>query len=231
MDSWELTKIFAAVGLAIAVLLGGFWFGGQVVVEPYPTQAGYVVEGAAPVDLAALQRNWPNGLTVGEPARMIGYIGTIEQAGLPVPAESIPAAVPAPPVDLGILLATADAERGRRTAQVCGSCHTFESGGANRVGPNLHGIVGRPVGAHAGFAYSNAIAGHGGQWTYEELDAYLTSPARAIPGNKMAFTGIRNPRDRANVLAYLSTLSATAQPFPRPRAVTVSGTTPGLQAP
>ena len=112
----------------------------------YPERQGYPIEGVAPVDLAAVQRSWPAGLSrPGDEAKLRGYMANIEKAVLPVPAAGIAAPAAAAPVDLGTLLASADAERGKGTAKLCASCHTFDQGGANRVGPNLWGVVGRDV--------------------------------------------------------------------------------------
>ena len=217
MDRWEWTKVGAAVGAALLVMFAGSWFSGQVIGVSYPERRGYAVEGVAPVDLAALQRSWPAGLgRPGDPAELRGYIGNIEKAVLPVAAAGGTASVQAAPVDLGTLLAAADAGQGESAAKVCLACHTFGQGEPNRVGPNLWGVIGRPVAAAPGFAYSPAIEAHGGAWTYEQLDRYLASPSRAIPGNKMAFAGIRRDQDRANVLAYLGSLGADAVPFPAP---------------
>jgi cytochrome c len=192
----------------------GAWFAGQVVAPEYPRQRGYEVAGVPPVDLAAVQRAWPVGDTTEERDELIGYIGHIEKASVPVSVEA--PAMPEAPVDLGTLLASADPERGRKTAQTCMACHDLSPNGPNRIGPNLWGVVGRPIASHGGFAYSPALKTLGGQWTYEELDHFLTSPARAVPGTKMAFAGIRNPRDRASLIAFLATIGASKPPFPAP---------------
>lgn len=231
MDRWEWTKVGTGVFAALTVVIAGNFLAGQLVDAPYPERQGYPIEGVAPVDLAAVQRSWPAGLSQpGDAALARGYMANIEQAVLPAPAAGAAAATAAAPVDLGTLLASADAERGRGTSKLCASCHTFDQGGANRVGPNLWGVVGSDVGSKGGFAYSPAIAGHPGAWTYEELDRYLASPTRAIPGNRMAFNGIRNPRDRANLLAYLATLGGARLPYPPPQPVAAAEPQPAKTA-
>ena len=220
MDRWERTKVGASVILAVGVLVTGNWISGLLFDVQYPDRQGYPIEGVAPVDLAAAQRSWPGGLgQPGDEAKLRGYMAHIEQAVLPVPATGTATPAAMAPVDLGTLLASADAERGKGTAKLCASCHTFDQGGPNRVGPNLWGVVGRDIGGHSGFAYSPAVASHAGAWTYEELDRWLASPSRSIPGNKMAFNGLRNPKDRANLLAYLATLGGARVPYPAPKPV------------
>jgi cytochrome c len=113
------------------------------------------------------------------------------------------------------LLPKASAEAGQDSFKKCTACHTPEKGGPNRVGPNLYGVVGREVGKHAGFAYSQAMVGHGGKWTFEDLAKYLHDPRNAIPGNKMAFVGISDDAELADVLAYLRTLSDSPAPLPQ----------------
>ena len=83
------------------------------------------------------------------------------------------------------------------------ACHTIDKGGANGIGPNLHGIVGRAVASHEGFNYSSAMKAHGGVWDDAALDSYLTSPAKAIPGNRMTFFGIADAADRKALILYL----------------------------
>lgn len=106
---------------------------------------------------------------------------------------------------LAALLASGDVAAGEKAAQGrCGTCHTFDQGGAAKQGPNLYGVVGKPVGKHAaGFAYSADLSGHGGDWTYENLDAWLKSPKAFAAGTKMSFAGLSNGQDRANIILYM----------------------------
>lgn len=218
MDRWEKTKIGAGIGLACSVMAVGLWVGSVLVSPVYPQQRSYAPAGVPPVDLAAVQREWPVVGSKEERAQLKGYIGHIEKAAVFVPADTGTASVETP-VDLGTLLAAADPEKGRRTAQACMACHDLSQNGPNRIGPNLWGVVGRPIASHAGFAYSPALKALGGEWTYQELDHFLAGPGRAVPGTKMTFTGIHNPRERAHVLAYLATIGASKLPFPRPEPV------------
>jgi cytochrome c len=119
-------------------------------------------------------------------------------------------------VDLGTMLAAADPAAGKKQTSFCVSCHSFVAGGPKMQGPNLHGVVGRPVASLAEFSYSAALKELGGVWTYERLDEYVKSPAKFAPGNAMSFAGIPKPKPRAELLAYLSTLSANPPPFPAP---------------
>ena len=123
----------------------------------------------------------------------------------------------APVVPLGTLLASASAERGAASVKKCMSCHTFGEGEPNKQGPHLFGVVGRIEGGVEGFSYSDGMLAHnaaGDIWTYENLDHFLTKPSDYVPGTKMAFPGIRTAEERADILAYLQTLSADPVPFP-----------------
>jgi cytochrome c len=127
------------------------------------------------------------------------------------------AAEAAPAVSLGTLLASADAAKGQTVFKACSACHDVANGGPNKVGPNLWGIVGRPHGVHEGFAYSEAMAALKDKpWDYAALNEFLLAPKKAIPGTKMAYGGLKKDADRANLLAYLATLSDAPVPFPAP---------------
>jgi cytochrome c len=111
-------------------------------------------------------------------------------------------------------LATADAERGKTLFLQCRACHVAEPGKPATVGPNLWDIVGRPVGAQEGFAYSESLASIDGDWDFEKLGRYLFDPRAMAPGTNMIFPGIKPARDRADLIAYLATLSGDPVALP-----------------
>jgi cytochrome c len=132
-------------------------------------------------------------------------------------AAGAPAQAPAPFEAAKVLglLAKANADSGHDTFKRCLQCHTPDKGGPNRVGPNLWGIVGRQRASHPGFPYSEAMKSHPGNWTFEELAKYLHDPKADIPGNKMAFAGIKDNAEIADLLLYLRTLADTPSPLPQ----------------
>jgi cytochrome c len=102
-----------------------------------------------------------------------------------------------------------DAAAGQRVFAQCRACHTPDQGGRNGVGPNLWGIVGKQAGQREGFRYSanmQELAQGGLTWTKENLDKYLNNPKDLVPRGSMAFAGVRNAEQRANLIAYLETL-------------------------
>jgi cytochrome c len=125
-----------------------------------------------------------------------------------------PGAPPAVAEPIEPLLAQANVERGKDVAKKCTACHTFEKGGANKIGPNLYGIVNAKH-AHAdGFAYSAAMKSKGGTWTYSDLNQFLFKPQAYAPGTKMTFAGLPKTQDRADLVAYLRTLHDSPPPLP-----------------
>ena len=158
-----------------------------------------------------------------ERADVIDYLRTLSPSPLPLPN---PADVPPPPAaaaaapaaepSIDTLLASADPAAGEADTKKlgCVACHTFAEGGKAGLGPNLYGVVGAPHGHMEGFNYSTALKSKTGPWTYDELSKWLTKPSAYAPGTRMSFAGIAKPKERADVIAYLRTLSPNPEPLP-----------------
>ena len=111
-------------------------------------------------------------------------------------------------------LASASAEHGAQVAKQCGICHNFQEGQGPKIGPDLYGVVGREVATKAGFNYSAALKAKGGTWSFEELNKWLKDPRADVPGTAMTFAGLPSEKARADVIAYLNSLSKSPLPIP-----------------
>ena len=147
-----------------------------------------------------------------EPLERNAYAVIASDAPTPAaPVDTAPALEPVTP-----LLASADPAAGQKASKRCATCHTFNDGGANRIGPNLWSIIGKNKGAVDGFKYSDAIRDKGGAWSYDDLNAFLAKPKEFIKGTKMNFAGVKSVQDRANIIAYLRQQSTSPAPLPAP---------------
>ena len=99
---------------------------------------------------------------------------------------------------------TADLANGQRRFATCRSCHTLTEGGASMTGPNLHGLFGRKAATHGTYKYSDALKASGITWDAASLDKWIENPREVVPGTKMAFAGIKDPKDRADLVGYLA---------------------------
>jgi cytochrome c len=140
-----------------------------------------------------------------------GFEIAVKEKEEPAPAAK-DAAAPSEPIEK--LLQTASIEKGTASAKKCAACHSFDKGGPNRVGPNLFGVIGRDRATEPGFNYSAAMKAKGGKWSIDELNKFVANPKGYIPGTAMGFAGIPNDKERADVLAYLNTLSDHPAPLP-----------------
>jgi cytochrome c len=164
--------------------------------DRFNTIAGWTLfSGVVALGLASVSSHYFRATKENRPEKM-GY----EIEGVVQEGEGGAAAVP-----LETLLASADAAKGEATFKKCASCHTVNQGGANGIGPNLWATLGKPLGSHAGFAYSDAVKGKGGNWDWASMDAWLKNPKAFAAGTKMSFAGIGDAAERANLLVYLNT--------------------------
>ena len=122
------------------------------------------------------------------------------------------------PVDAGpsieMLINAAAQNPSNRAFRKCQACHDATNGGPNKIGPNLWNALGGTPGSKAGYSYSDAMAGKGGTWDYNDMNAFLTSPSTAVPGTKMAFAGIRTAEERAAIIAFLRASADNPVPLP-----------------
>jgi len=134
----------------------------------------------------------------------------LEEDAFPIDAVEV-ASGGAPKVEavaepIAALIASADVARGQKLSKACAACHSFDKGGANKIGPNLWSIYNNKKGRVASFGYSDAMLAKGGKWDVESLNAFLWKPKKHIAGTKMNYAGMRKPEDRAAMVKYLKTL-------------------------
>jgi cytochrome c len=123
-------------------------------------------------------------------------------------------AAPAPSEPIEKLLQTAAVDKGAAAAKKCAACHDFTKGGPNKVGPDLYGVVGRERASEPGFNYSAAMKAKTGKWTYDDLNQFIANPKAFVPNTAMGFAGIPKDTERADVIAYLRSLSDNPLPLP-----------------
>ena len=160
------------------------------------------------------------GLTIG--SSMLFASHNPEKPGYPIEDAEAGAGGGESAVPLANLLAAADPAKGEAVFAKCAACHTINSGGANGIGPNLFGTMGEEIGhGKHGFAFSSALAGMGGSWDFEKMNAWLSSPRKFAPGTKMSFAGLSSAEDRANLIVYLNAQGSNL-PLPAAEAAPVA---------
>lgn len=185
--SIEMQKIAGAILVALMLTVVSNMVGDLLVPRPEPAREASAAKPA------------------GQPAAQAG--GQTGGQAAQAPAQ--------PEQPLPVLLAAAKPDEGKAVAKKCASCHTFDPGAPNRVGPNLADMVGADIAAKPGYAYSEALQGKQGNWDYASLDAFLAKPAGFAPGTKMTFAGIPSAADRAALIAYLRSVTKSPPPLPQ----------------
>ncbi|MEC9347731.1 MAG: cytochrome c family protein [Pseudomonadota bacterium] len=160
------------------------------------------------------------GFGVSELAHGLVHVENPETVAYPVPeiaaasTDGGAAAEEAAPVSLPALLAMGSADKGANVFKKCAACHSIEDGGPNKVGPNLHAILGRDIASHEGFAYSATLAEMEGDWTFDSLRHFLHDPKGFASGTKMAFAGVKKDSDLASLLLFLHENGSASVPLP-----------------
>lgn len=137
-------------------------------------------------------------------------------------------------VDIKPLLAGADAAAGATVFKKCASCHSAEKGGPNKVGPDLWGVVERPIASHEGFSYSagmKTFAEANKTWTYDHLSFFIEAPKKHVPGTAMGFAGVKKPDERANLIAWLREQADTPVALPDAAAAATPAAEGGAEKP
>ncbi len=150
-------------------------------------------------------------------SKKLVYPKYLAEDAVPVEGAEVAASIsagPQMPEPILAMLADADITRGERLSRACTACHSFTQGGPHGTGPNLWNKINAPIGKVSGFNYSTAMAELGGEWTYEQLNWYLWRPRTHVPGTIMNYIGIRNPQDRAALIAWMRTLSDSPASLP-----------------
>ncbi|MBY0224571.1 MAG: cytochrome c family protein [Hyphomicrobium sp.] len=216
MDSFEMSKIAGAVLAALLLIVGSnVIIGARTASSPGQPVNGYTL----PTDTATAEAAQAAADPV-KTAEAPALAAPAKDGAAPAPAKD--AAAPAPAAGgfdakaVVALLASAKADDGAAGFKKCAACHAVKKDAPSGAAPNLWGIVNRPKAAQADFAakYSDAMKAKGGEWTYENLALFLHQPKGYIAGTKMAFAGIKDPAEIANVIAYLRTLADAPAPLP-----------------
>tara|TARA_B100000795_G_scaffold180684_1_gene136854 strand:+ start:10 stop:549 length:540 start_codon:yes stop_codon:yes gene_type:complete len=117
-------------------------------------------------------------------------------------------------IDIATVMALGDLSSGEKIFKKCAACHSINKGGKNKIGPALYNVVGRAVGGVDDYKYSKALASYGKEWTFEELNGFLTKPSSYLKGTKMSYAGLRKEKDRASVIQYLNQNSDSPKLLP-----------------
>lgn len=164
----------------------------------FNTAAGWVLfAGVVGLGLSILSGKYFHGDKPERPEKL-GYVieGVVEEGSGPTEVSIAEALNATPQAEL--------VAAGEKLFSKCQSCHTINAGGANGIGPNLHGTMGKAIGGHAGFAYSAELKALGGTWDWDKMNDWLKNPKAYVPGTKMSFAGLSKVEDRAAIAAYLN---------------------------